>query len=171
MTIKVEYLLADYIGRVQRRFHSGDRLASLERRMAASRAIGRGARLAEMELAEVQDFAFSMWFRTGAACLGVLAVTGPVIAVLPRPVRHSVSFLFYVPGALMAMCLVQGIPNLWRRNWTSISANRRVAGLSVNPREERRGQPKARDFWIMLIISLGGSAVLVYASAHPHWWP
>jgi hypothetical protein len=165
MSVKVEYLLANLIWRVQRPLFRRRR-EERDRQAADCRVIARGGILTGQALFEVQDFAFSMWMRALWVFFAVFAVMGPVVATLPSATRSRVSHVLLVPMVLMGVCAVQVIPIVARRNWTMWSANRRDLGLRVNPREERRGLPRARDFWVALAGAAGLWTFVFYGSSH-----
>lgn len=166
MAVKVEYWLAGYLGRAQRQLYRKGR-AELDRHVAACLIIGRGGRLEGRELADVQQFASAIWFRAAVMWLVIFGIVAAAASPLPRGSFRSAAFaVALVSLLLMGICLAQLISLTWRRNWAFMSANRSDAGLPVNMREERRGQPRARDFWLMFVIASAGWAFIFYASSH-----
>lgn len=165
MALKLEYWLADYLWRPQRRLYRLHR-ADMDSRATACREIGRGCDVTGRQLQGAQQFAIAMWFRAGAASLAVFGILILSTGALSKGVRHAVAPILAVLLVMMILGLAQAIPLAWRRNWTASSATRRELGLRVNPREERRGQPKGRDFWIWLALSLVLAWAVFYGPTH-----
>ncbi|HEX8993383.1 MAG TPA: hypothetical protein VF784_17010 [Anaerolineales bacterium] len=166
MSIKVEYLLAAYFGRAQRWSYRRGR-GAFERRIAESRLVGQGGCLGGLELRQVQDFAATMWFRAAVTFFALTVAVEIPASIMPRGSVRAVLFaIVQGPMIIAGASLVQVIPIVWRRNWTGWSANRRMLGLTVNLREERRGLPRARDFWVALMISCALWVFVYYGSTH-----
>ncbi|HEX9117493.1 MAG TPA: hypothetical protein VGA61_15595 [Anaerolineae bacterium] len=157
--------MAEYFWRPQRRFYKRHGM-EMEGQARACRDIGRGGHLEGRRLEGAQQFAVAMWFRAAVAFLVLFAIVGVIVASLPPAARRELSPVMLVPLVLMSVCLAEVIPLAWRRNWTASSATRRRRGLVVNPREERRGQPKARDFWIWLVLGIALVWVTFYGPTH-----
>jgi hypothetical protein len=166
VAVKLEYWLAEYLWRPQRRL-CRRRRADMERQAMACREIGRGGDVSGRQLQAAQEFAVAMWFRAGAASVAILGILILSTGALSKGIRQTVAPILVVLLVLMTVCLAQTIPLVWRRRWTGSSATRGELGLRVNPREERRGQPRGRDFWIWLALGLA----LVWATFYgpTHW--
>ena len=162
----MEYWFADYFGRIWLRIWR--RKQPLEGRTAGCRVVAHGGVLPAGQLWAVQEFAARAWFSVAfvsSALVGVVAIAG---AALPKiGWRDTVAYFLLIPinigiisGAQMGMIS-------YRRNQTSRYVLRGGPKAASKPSEAPRGFPRSSDFWVILTISLIGSALIFYSGTHP----
>jgi hypothetical protein len=66
-------------------------------------------------------------------------------------------------GFLTVIAVAQAAMLSWRCGWASRHVLRDSRGLSLPNHLPRWGRPRRRDFWLMLIIAVGGTAGLAHA--------
>lgn len=135
----------------------------------ACRLVAAGRDVAPEDLNRAQNFAAGSWtwlMILGAALFILQALSGLFFPKGPeRDVVLNISlawvFLFVIAGAQAGMVS-------WRAGWTGRHVLRTIRGMSVPSSLLRWGRPRRRDFWLMLIIAGGGTAVLFYGLlTHP----
>jgi hypothetical protein len=168
MAVIVEYWLAGYFGRAWLRLRERGQ-SRPDDRPAACRVVARGGALPAGQLWNVQAFAAAMWFRVGMASAVLFGVMITATAALPDPgVRSVIASCLLVLPIVAAVSIAQMAMIGYRRNQTQryvLRGGQRVA--SQVPGKGFRGLPRARDFWVILVVTLAGAALIFYSASHP----
>ncbi len=168
MAIIVEYWLADRFGRAWLRLRKRERLALAEK-MASCGVVAHGGRLPAGKLWKAQAFAALMWFRVAiviAVFLGVIAI--PAASLRNNGVRNVIADVVLVLGSIAVISGAQMGMISYRRNSTHRHILRAGPQSALKVLEDgARGLPRPGDFWLILAITLAGSALIFYSASHP----
>lgn len=156
----VEYWLADYIGRawpwLRARRNGSDGHADC-------RLIAHGGSLPAGRLWAVQLFAASAWTVAAMACAVLFAVTGVAGVALPRGILRDVAGYVLLAFVMLAIIAIGQIAMIsYRGRQTQSYVRRGGSRAAAAMSEPRRGQPRAKDFWITLLVAIlwGGGILL-----------
>ena len=146
--LMLEYWFAGQFGRVWQRVRRHGR--SNQDILDACQVVAHGGTVPARKLWAVQAYAARMWF--GAALASALIAVGFLVVLLNIPL---------ISIAQMGMVS-------YRRNQTSRYVLRGGAMVGTKPSEAVRGLSRSSDFWVILAVTIVGSALIFYATAHAH---
>ena len=129
----------------------------------ACRRVAAGLEVPPADLNRAQYFASAIWLRLVALSV-ILFVLQGISGLLfpkghPRDVVLNIGLIWLF---LLAISALQAGMVGWRAGMTGRHVLRTVRGMSVPGSLLRWGRPRKRDFWLMLIIAVGGAAVILY---------
>ncbi len=135
----------------------------------ACRRVAARLEVSPADLNRAQYFASSIWLRLVA--LSAILFLAQALSGLFFPKGHqrdlvlniALSWLF-----LLAISAMQAGMVAWRAGMTGRHVLRTIRGMSVPGSLLRWGRPRSRDFWLMLIIAVGGMTGILYGVlTHP----
>jgi hypothetical protein len=155
----VEYWLAGYIGRAWLRLRPGGSAVGSE----DCRLVAHGGKLPAGKLWDAQHFAVRAWTVAAMACVALFCVVALAAEALPNgSVRNAAAYVVLaLPGvAALAIGQIAMIAQRGRQTQRFVLRGGRRAAMTVG--EPRRGQPRARDFWVMLVVMILFAGSILY---------
>ena len=131
--------------------------------------VAHGVQVSPRDRLRAQIFATSIWYRCALASCGLFLVNALLGLAFPKGHQRDIvvdiamTWIFVAAIAGFQLAAVS-----WRRRWTGSHVVRADRGLDTPAYLLRRGRPRRRDFWLMLVIAVAVVASALWLSAHPN---
>lgn len=136
---------------------------------AACQAVAHGVQVSPRDRLRAQLFATRIWYRCALAGCGLFLVNAFLGLAFPKGQQRDLVVdiaITWIFVAAIAGFQVAGVS--WRLGWTRRHVVRADRGLTTPDYLLRRGRPRRRDFWLMLVIAVGLVAGSLWLSTHPN---
>lgn len=136
---------------------------------AACGQVAAGAQVSSRDRLRAQIFATRIWYRCALASGALLLVNGFLGLAFPKGHQRDTVVgiaLAWILAGTISMFQVAALS--WRLGWTRRHVLRADKGWDTPAYLLRRGQPRRRDFWLMLLIAVVVIAGILWLSAHPN---
>ena len=135
----------------------------------ACRRVAARSQVSTQDLLKAQDFASKSWFKVFALSVVLFVLQALAGLFFPKGSDRDLVLNVALSWVFLALISVaQATMVAWRGGWTGRHVLRTVRGMFVPPSLLRWGRPRLRDFWLMLIIAMGGAAGILYGVlSHP----
>ncbi len=131
--------------------------------------VAHGAQVSPRDRLRAQIFAIRIWYRCALANCALFLVNGFLGLAFPkghqRDIVVDIAFTWIFTTTIS---LFQAAALSWRLGWTRRYVFRANRGWDTPEYLLRRGRPRQRDFWLMLVIGVAVVAGLLWLSAHPN---
>jgi hypothetical protein len=131
--------------------------------------VAEGMDMSPRDRLRAQIFATRIWYRCTLASCGLLLVNAFLGLAFPkghqRDIVVDIALTWIFTAAIAGF---QVAATSWRLRWTRSHVLRADRGLDTPDYLLRRGRPRRRDFWLMLVMAVAIVAGLLWLSAHPN---
>jgi hypothetical protein len=131
--------------------------------------VAHGVQVSPRDRLRAQIFATRIWYRCALASCGLFLVNAFLGLAFPkghqRDIVVDIAIIWIFVAAIAGFQLAAVS---WRQRWTGWHVVRADRGLDTPAYLLRRGRPRRRDFWLMLVIAVGVVAGALWLSTHPN---
>jgi hypothetical protein len=135
----------------------------------ACRRVAARSVVSTQDLLAAQDFASKTWLKVFALSVVLFVLQALSGLFFPKGSERDLVLNVALSWAALAVISIgQATMVAWRAGWTGRHVLRTARGMSVPSSLLRWDRPRMRDFWVMLIIAVGGTTGIAYGVlTHP----